>query len=150
MKKLLVVALAGLYFGRSEKPQPSVEAPALGAAAGETPTTGAETGLVLVATPWARVLEITDAAGYEHPLPDDATTPLFVAVPPGTYRVVFSFDELDAPADRPATDEDGTIEDGESAGLCRVEVPEGGVGHCNERLRTVDARALLKDSGWWR
>jgi len=52
--------------------------------------------LQILATPWAQVVSITDAAGGRpFPRPDGAVTPYLAAsIPPGTYRIVLACPQL--------------------------------------------------------
>jgi len=112
----------------AETPAPAVEEPG-------TPAPGPALGGVSVnALPWARLTEITDASGYLQPLPDDPSTPLFLRLPPGEYRLT-----LEHP-DHP-----------EELGGCELEVVAEEVQSCvvefGEPASAVD---YFKDSGWWR
>ena len=43
--------------------------------------------LAIGAAPWGKVDEVVDAAGTRITLPADASTPLFLTLPAGKYRV---------------------------------------------------------------
>ncbi|MEO8802455.1 MAG: protein kinase [Rudaea sp.] len=45
--------------------------------------------IAINATPWAQVESVTDADGHALPLPSDASTPLLLSAPAGSYTVVF-------------------------------------------------------------
>ncbi len=60
---------------------------------GPAPPTGT---LVIAAAPWAEVVGVTDGDGNPVVLPDDATTPLRLALPPGHYIVTLSHPDRDA------------------------------------------------------
>ena len=99
---VLVAASLAVWIVRSAV-RPSAPDPAATRTAGPSPATpagarpaAAPGRLQLFATPWARIVSITDIA-RDKPLPllDGAVTPyLAAAVPPGTYRVVFSCPQL--------------------------------------------------------
>ena len=158
---LLLVAVLGFWLGRPDAPEPAptvIETP--DTPEPTTPVSATDSGLMLVATPWARVMEVTDEAGYAQPLPENATTPLYLAVKPGTYRVTFSFEAVSfeaavEPDAEPTGEADGTTDEGEAdlpsgVRVCTVEVLAGGVGRCAERWSEVTAQDLLKESGWWK
>lgn len=73
-----------LLLGRSPTPAAAVA------------TATAPGRLRLLATPWARVVSITDLSGeWKVPLPSTAATPFLTEpLPPGTYRVVLSCPQL--------------------------------------------------------
>ncbi|MCH9651791.1 MAG: serine/threonine protein kinase [Deltaproteobacteria bacterium] len=52
---------------------------------------------ILDARPWAEVTSVVDASGQPQPLEGDGHTPLALALPPGSYEVVFEHPELSAP-----------------------------------------------------
>ena len=51
------------------------------------PTSPGVGTLVLDALPWAEVVDIVDAAGIRRTLPPNATTPIFLELPPGDYDI---------------------------------------------------------------
>ncbi|HET8941565.1 MAG TPA: protein kinase [Rudaea sp.] len=58
-------------------------------AAAQAQVAAAKGVLVLNATPWAVVESVTDGDGHAVSLPTDASTPLLLSAPPGSYVVVF-------------------------------------------------------------
>ncbi len=87
------LALGGLVVLRRTAPRAQLlpEQPAGAAAVSATPQTG---WLVVHALPWAKVVEVTDATGAPVTLPDDAVTPMAVALPPGNYTIRVRHPEL--------------------------------------------------------
>jgi serine/threonine-protein kinase len=130
---IAVIALASVLFWSrrvdppAPRPAPSVSAATTGAPGGPgtpgvlssavTPVPGvAKGGISFVALPNADIRVFASGTSQEVPLPGH-TTPLFVALAPGVYRV-----ELTFPGTRPASRE-VTVEPGRSIAV-RVEDPK--------------------------
>jgi hypothetical protein len=97
---LLIVAL--LVLRKGEEPAPPPPEPVLTEVPPEVDPVPAatETGyLTLVASPWAKVLAISDGAGVRQPLPAETTTPLRLELEPGVYRVALIPGDAEPPAD---------------------------------------------------
>ncbi len=95
-------ALGVLWLGRPSTPSSRLETEtarpslSLRARRTSTPAAVAPGRLQLFATPWARVVSITDLAGERPlPLPDGTVTPFLLApLEPGTYRIVLACPQL--------------------------------------------------------
>ncbi len=90
-------------------------------------------GVVIDASPWAEVTEITDAEGYVQELPDSPFTPLHLELPPGSYRI-----QLQRPGDE--LDE---------LQLCELEVTAGVLEPCAVHFGEPDVNGYFKASDWW-
>lgn len=139
MVLVLAIGLVAWLLSRGGGDEPVAEqvaeTPAPAVAEPGTPAPGAVLGGVSVnALPWARLTEITDGSGYLQPLPEDPSTPLYLRLPPGEYRLT-----LEHP-DHP-----------DELGSCELEVVAEEVQSCvvefGEPTTAVD---YFKDSGWWR
>ena len=61
----------------------------------ENPVSAAPTGtLIINASPWAEVVEVSNSDGTELELPEAAYTPLVLSVNPGSYRIVLRNEEF--------------------------------------------------------
>jgi hypothetical protein len=118
-----------------ETPESSIPAPPVSMVepeiGGGTPETGL---LVLQATPWGRVTEITDGDGYGVSLPDEVHTPLALYLPPGLYRITLEY-----------------VEDGVTPAIqtCEVDVNLATPGLCAVTLVEPNVTAYFKENGWW-
>ncbi|MEM6796132.1 MAG: hypothetical protein AAF725_19315, partial [Acidobacteriota bacterium] len=134
----VVLAAVVLAIGLSRRPA----APELAPAEREVPAPPVATpaeekgGLLILATPWAEILEITDAAGYVHELPDDPSTPLYTELPEGLFRVTLAF----------AATSGSEAEER----VCEVRIGIGEVATCSEIQGEPTATELFKEAGWWR
>ena len=160
---LLLIALAFLFSGREE---PEVEvAPVAVAPPPPVVVPDQMGGLRIVATPWAKILEITDVDGFVHELPPDAATPLYIELPEGLYRVTLAFaDGVDTSVETSVetsleTEGESAAQDGvDLAGeeqaiagqrVCEVQVALGEVAECLQIVGEPSAIELFKDNGWW-
>jgi len=126
---LLIALAAAVVWWIAHTPQAGpvrADRPAQGAAA-ET-----EASVVVEAVPWGRLLDVTDAAGKEVPLPPETTTPLTLHLPPGEYTLELVHPAAEAPA------------------TCTVRVVEGEVAHCRVELVRLDPTDYFEAAGWWR
>ncbi len=90
----------------------------------------AATGLLVVhAVPWAEVVSVTGAGGNARPLPQPATTPLSLEVPPGSYTVA-----VRAPDTGKVT-------------AMTVQVRAGETARCLAEVKQVDAATFLSRMG---
>ncbi len=87
--------------------------------------------LVINATPWAKVAEITNEEGYLQEIPEAAQTPMYLELPPGMYKVQLH---------------DAT---GEDIQTCTVEISLEAVANCTPAFAETDATEYFKASGWW-
>ncbi len=135
---LALAAGLGLWLGgksEPEAPPPPVLPPE--ATVIETPASSIpRSGVVVLASPWAEVLEVTDSSGSLVDLPPAATTPVFLPLLEGQYRVTLNFPQADKPD--------------EQERICEVEVPAETIVTCNERLREPRPLDFFKNNGWWR
>lgn len=126
----------------AEVPRPRATPPAT---AGEAE----ETGQILVdASPWGTLTEITDDSGYLVDLPADNVTPLVLDLPVGTYNLVLSRGAEAAAADD--TVSEGL--DSEALGelqSCEVEVSLDLPATCRVRFAPPSVTEYFKDAGWW-
>lgn len=133
---LLLVLLFALFGGGDEEPAPPpvVEARPAPPPPAPPPAAAPQSALVIDASPWAEVREVTNAEGFVIDLPVNAVTPLFLPVEPGTYRVSLTHPESGEPQ------------------LCEgVDVSADGLGQCIATFGDpASSRDYFKDSGWWR
>ena len=163
-----MLALAGLawwFFGRGTDKATDDTAP-VATAPVPAPPVAADTPLgqvVVLAAPWGRLVEITDAAGFVRDLPAEPFTPLSLALPPGRYRITLQYgDEAGLPlaVDGPETSSDSldsgagdagpgdAVASGEPA-VCEVEVRLDTVARCQVRFEAPSATDYFKEAGWW-
>lgn len=141
-------------------PPPTVAQPAPGEPVGR---------LAVTAAPWARVVEITDSAGFLQDLPDDRHTPLVLELAPGSYRITLQYGDdpsMLAPVGGGAVPDDGGVADDAAAGrtagsapvdsvvssdpqTCEVVVTPSAVARCDMVFEGPDALDYFKEAGWW-
>lgn len=130
---VIVLALGSWLAFRSSKPaepepvEPPPPAP-VAAVATPPPSLGA---LTINAAPWAEITEITDGGGYLQELPEQAQTPLYLELPPNTYRI-----QLRDPTS-------------EEVQTCTVDVRLEATALCAPELAETDVTEYFKSSGWW-
>ncbi len=92
----------------------------------------AELGAVVInAVPWARVTEITDAAGVAQELPEESYTPLYVELSPGSYAITLQHPDV------------------EELFTCTIEIESGFIESCETEFHRLDPTEYFKSSGWW-
>ncbi|MEM7351050.1 MAG: protein kinase [Acidobacteriota bacterium] len=132
----LVLALGLVWWltrGGEPPPEPTVEVtpepePAPVAAVAQ-PRLG---GVTVDAMPWAEITEVTDGEGYLQELPEPASTPLYLELPPGLYKI-----QLKRPDD-------------ETLQTCDVEVTLDTLATCVPAFDEPSVTDYFKESGWWR
>lgn len=87
--------------------------------------------LVLEAAPWGEVREILGPDGLALPLPAEASTPLVVELPTGSYRI-----RVVGPS-------------GEEARSCEATLAAGGTEHCRLTFGEPEASDYFREAGWW-
>ncbi|MEM9557368.1 MAG: serine/threonine-protein kinase [Acidobacteriota bacterium] len=130
---LVAVALVFVFRGGDDEPAPVAVAPPAPPASVPAVVPASASTLLIDASPWAEVREVTNAEGFVLDLPVNATTPLVLTVDPGTYRVTLSL---------PAAEEPQSCDE--------VEVVEDGQGRCVVAFDVGAADDYFKASGWWR
>lgn len=127
---LAVAALSG-FFSLERLAPGEEEAPETAAA--EAAAGGAfATGVLVEAVPWGEVVEVVDGRGDSRPLPADASTPLPLELPPGSYEVRLR---------HPERSEELT---------CRVDVARGALAPCRVVFFRLGANDYFRRAGWWR
>ncbi len=134
---VVIAAGLGLWLGGKDETEapPEVEQPLEPTATEPLATAAPSSGIVVVATPWAEVMEVTDDSGNLVSLPASTTTPVFLPAPEGLYRVTLNFPQADQPEDQER--------------ICEVEVTAETIVTCNERLGEPLPLDFFKDNGWW-
>ncbi len=119
--------------GGQEIPKgPVVTEPVVAAVEQAVPFSQPSLGVVVVnASPWAEVTEITDSQGYVQELPSIPQTPLYLELAPGSYRI----NVRDA--------------SGEQVYTCELEVAVETVAPCTPDFAPPDVTEYFKESGWW-
>ncbi len=132
---LVVLVGSWVTLRESGSAPPEIEAPesSVAAVANLPPTTQPLLGaLIINATPWAEVTEITDSKGYLKDLPPLAQTPLYLELPPDSYTV-----QLRDPT-------------GETVETCTLDITLEAVASCTPTFAETDVTEYFKASGWWR
>lgn len=126
----IFAVVIGWWFGRggSEPVEPLVNTPP----APDLPAQPPQTGLVVQATPWAVVTEVSNADGYVVELPANATTPLYLPLEPGEYTVIVRYPE------------------GNDEQRCEVQVTAEQSATCVTPFTQPTASDYFKDAGWYR
>jgi serine/threonine-protein kinase len=127
----LVVVVAGAAWLLRDRwlPAPAGAAGATSRQALAT-ATGASGLLIIHAVPWAEVVSVTDGAGTARLLPENASTPLALALPAGSYTIA-----LRSPATGALTKLTAQVRTGETV-------------RCLAAVEKVDTEAFLAGMGW--
>ena len=134
---VVIAAGLGLWLGGKDEAEapPEVEQPVEPIVAEQPAAPAPSSGIVVMATPWAEVMEVTDSTGSLVKLPASAVTPVFLPVPEGQYRVTLNFPQSDDPEQQER--------------ICEIEVASETIVTCNERIGEPLPLDFFKDNGWW-
>lgn len=124
----LALAWRGAQVLRADRAAEPVEARPVAPAPQAPPAEGV---LVVDAVPWGEVIRVTGPGGRSVSLPADGSTPLALALEPGTYTVEVSNPE--------------SLE----SRMCRVDLEPSGTGRCSIEFYRLEAVEYFQEAGWW-